>query len=78
MSEQPYGPGALCDDCGHMAARHDESGCHGVNPEVGCQYGGRGTHNRPQRCKGMLWQGTRWPRPWLPAPDGLTTKGITA
>lgn len=62
--EQPYGPGALCGDCGHMAFRHDEDGCHGVDPEVGCRFGGRGTEKNPKQCKGMLWMGVRWAKPW--------------
>lgn len=53
----PYGPGAFCDECGHFAARHDPEGCSGV----------RG----PCKCGGMLWEGLRWPRPWLMAPEGL-------
>lgn len=53
----PYGPGAFCDGCGHFAARHDQNGCSGV-------YG-------PCKCKAMLWEGHRWPRPWLAAPEGL-------
>jgi hypothetical protein len=57
LPEQPYGPGAMCDDCGHFAGRHNEDGCPGINN--GCD------------CAGMLWLGTRWPRPWLPAPEGL-------
>jgi hypothetical protein len=56
--EQPYGPGAMCDECGHFAGRHDEDGCTGVS--------------KPCTCAGMLWLGTRWPRPWLPAPEGLS------
>jgi hypothetical protein len=67
-----YGPGAMCDDCGHFAARHDESGCHGVVFAVGCRLGDGGTEAEPRACPGMLWMGKRWPRPWLPAPDGLT------
>jgi hypothetical protein len=57
--EQPYGPGAICDDCGHFAERHDPQGCHFPRPDAACC------------CAGMLWLGTRWPRPWLPAPEGL-------
>lgn len=59
MTEQPYGPGAICDECGHFAARHDEDGCHGVDPAKGCRFG-----KRRKPCKGMMWQGTRWLRPW--------------
>lgn len=54
---QPYGPGAICEECGHFSGRHDEDGCPGVLNACA--------------CKGMLWLGTRWPRPWLPAPEGL-------
>lgn len=60
---QPYGPGAFCDECGHFAARHDQEGCSGVP--------GSGPGRGPCKCAGMLWGGTRWPRPWLAAPDGL-------
>lgn len=59
--EQPYGPGAICEACGHFAERHAPapSGCGGIK---GCD------------CTAMLWQGVRWPRPWLPAPDGLVAR----
>jgi hypothetical protein len=56
--EQPYGPGAICEDCGHFGGRHDENGCD-------AKWAG------PCNCAGMLWLGHRWPRPWLPAPEGL-------
>lgn len=65
MESQPYGPGAICDDCGHFAGRHNEKGC---NTEDLVRSGIR---KEPCDCKGMLWLGTRWPRPWLPAPEGL-------
>lgn len=55
--EQPYGPGAICEECGHFAGRHDPDGCPGVL--------------RDCACRGMLWRKVRWPRPWLAAPDGL-------
>lgn len=60
MSEpvQPYGPGALCETCGHFAGRHDQDGCGGFP-------------NKPCRCTVMLWCKVAWPRPWLAAPDGL-------
>jgi hypothetical protein len=57
--EQPYGPGAICAQCGHFAGRHDQTGCSGVKKT--CD------------CVGMLWMGLRWPRPWLPAPEGMMT-----
>lgn len=53
----PYGPGAFCDECGHFAARHDPNGC--------------SWPDHPCPCKGMLWGGYRWYRPWLDAPEGL-------
>lgn len=61
--EQPYGPGAICDRCGHFASRHDQDGCRGVTR--GCAYG----------CadKPFLWRGAEWPRPWLPTPEGLVS-----
>jgi hypothetical protein len=62
--EQPYGPGALCGDCGHIAARHGEDGCSGVFPERGCQFGDGGTEKRPKKCVAFLWNGVRWYRPW--------------
>jgi hypothetical protein len=55
--EQPYGPGAICEDCGHFAGRHREQGCPGVSGH--CD------------CPAMQWLGVRWPRPWLSAPEGL-------
>ena len=60
--EQPYGPGAMCDTCGHFAARHDEVGCHFDRkpPQTDCG------------CAVMRWLGVEWPRPWLPAPAGLS------
>jgi hypothetical protein len=57
---QPYGPGAFCDDCGHFAGRHDPGGCSGVS--------------EPCPCLAMLWRGYRWPRPWLPAPEGTKSE----
>lgn len=53
---QPYSPGALCETCGHFAGRHGPEGCLWID---GCL------------CKAMLWLDVRWPRPWLPAPEGL-------
>ena len=63
VSAAPEQPpiGGFCDDCGHFAARHDELGCHFPRPAT-----------NPCDCAGMQWQGVRWPRPWMPAPDGLT------
>jgi hypothetical protein len=58
--EQPYGPGALCEECGHFACRHNPEGCQFPRPA-----------DDPCRCSGMLWHGVRWPRPWLAAPAGL-------
>jgi hypothetical protein len=60
MSEesQPYGPGAVCETCGHFAERHDADGCHW--PDRHCD------------CRVMRWEAVSWPRPWLPAPEGLT------
>jgi hypothetical protein len=63
-----YGPGAICDTCGHFAAHHDEHGCHGVTQPKGCVYGIDG-----QPCGVFRWQGRDWPRPWLPEPEGLAT-----
>jgi hypothetical protein len=62
----PYGPGAICDDCGHFAARHDEEGCHGV-PEIGraCTHGGGENTGKP--CTAMLWRGIRWLNPGIRA-----------
>lgn len=54
---QPYGPGAICEQCGHFAGRHNSDGCQW--PSRKCS------------CAGMLWLGVRWPRPWLAAPEGL-------
>jgi len=63
--ERPYGPGAICDTCGHMAGRHDEKGCAGMNLDYDC-------HCAPRHkdCKVMRWAGVDWPRPWLPYPEG--------
>jgi hypothetical protein len=54
---QPYGSGAFCEACGHFAGRHGAEGC--------------AWPNKPCPCTAMLWLGYRWPRPWLPAPEGL-------
>lgn len=56
-SEQPP-IGGFCEECGHFAGRHGVDGCTGIE--------------NPCACTGMLWQGVRWPRPWLAAPEGLT------
>ena len=53
--------GGFCDRCGHMAVRHDQDGCQFPRPA-----------DNPCKCRGMRWLGKTWPRPWLPAPDGLT------
>jgi len=47
-----------------MAFRHDETGCHGVFPERGCQFGSRGTEKNPHKCSAFLWNGVRWKKPW--------------
>lgn len=59
IPEQPP-IGGFCDTCGHYAARHDESGCHGTDPAKGCVYGDK--QGRP--CTVMRWAGVDWPRPW--------------
>lgn len=56
--QRPYGPGAFCDGCGHFASRHGPEGCMGFP-------------DKPCRCPSMLWNGYRWPRPWLGPPEGL-------
>lgn len=58
--------GGFCDGCGHFAGRHDEQGCHfdRPDPEPDCA------------CPALRWQGRDWPRPWLPAPDGLRTEPL--
>lgn len=50
--------GGFCGRCGHFAARHDEEGCAFPSEE-------------PCPCRVMQWDGYQWPRPWLPAPEGL-------
>jgi hypothetical protein len=64
--EQPYGPGGICDDCGHFAGRHGPDGCDTSDLVA------KGIRKKPCSCKGMLWLDVRWPRPWLPAPEGMT------
>jgi hypothetical protein len=56
--EQPP-PGGMCDTCGHFALRHYERGCNFPRPK-----------ERPCNCKVFVWQGNRWPRPWLAAASG--------
>lgn len=68
--EQPYGPGAFCEDCGHFACRHDMEGCSFPREWRGGERSPTETF-KDCHCEAMLWQGVRWPRPWLPAPDGL-------
>lgn len=51
MSEPapPYGPGAICEECGHFAGRHGDGDCQFPRePGHGC------------RCAGLLWLGVRW------------------
>lgn len=67
MPEQPP-IGGTCEDCGHYAGRH--GGFH-VNGGAGCAFP-RADPDNPCDCTGMVWQGVVWPRPWLPAPEGLT------
>jgi hypothetical protein len=75
MSEQPYGPGAICSNCGHWAHRHGPEVREGKRGRLpGCDVSdliAKGIADKPCRCRGMLWDGQRWPRPWLPAPEGL-------
>ena len=58
LTEQPP-IGGFCDTCGHFAGRHGPDGCGFPKPSGPCP------------CLVMTWQGTAWPRPWLPAPDGM-------
>lgn len=58
-------PGGTCDECGHYAARHDEKGCHFPRPP----------ETSPCTCQAMVYAGVTWPRPWLPAPEGLRADG---
>lgn len=44
----PYGPGAICEECGHFAGRHGESSCLFPPEAPLC------------RCAGLLWLGHRW------------------
>lgn len=73
--EQPYGPGAMCDDCGHFAMRHGPEVRQGKKNKLpGCDTRdlvNAGIRDKPCPCRGMLWLGVRWPRPELPAPEGL-------
>lgn len=62
-AEQPP-IGGFCDTCGHYAARHDEGGCHGTDPQVGCRFGKGATKKNPIPCSVMMWDGVAWPRPW--------------
>lgn len=59
-TEQPI-IGGTCETCGHFAGRHNETGCQFPRPAA-----------NPCTCKVMRWNATDWPRPWLPAPDGLS------
>ena len=72
------GPGALCDDCGHFAARHRGMGCNGID-----------TNGCTGHCQGMLRRGHRFEMngpagPVLPRPrdgslqdtDGLYEKSF--
>lgn len=64
--KEVYGPGGICETCGHFAGRHDEEGCRGMKDDYDC-------HCAPKKrdCKVFRWVGQDWPRPWLPAPEGL-------
>lgn len=50
--QPPYGPGALCEDCGHFAGRHSNLVCH-FPPESR-------RSRQPCDCAGMLWGDLRW------------------
>jgi hypothetical protein len=63
--EQPYGPGAVCDDCGHWAARHNSQGCDTTDLVA------RGIRKKPCDCPAFLWKGTRWSEP--SRPDGIAS-----
>lgn len=54
--------GSFCDDCGHFAGRHAPEGCGWSEAPGSC------------RCSVMQWLGYQWPRPWLPAPEGLRSE----
>jgi hypothetical protein len=69
--------GGICDECGHFAGRHDEAGCHGVDPAKGCRFGEGSSQEVYVACDGMKWQGRTWPRPWLPYPEGLQKETVT-
>jgi len=43
------GPGAICGDCGHFAARHQDDGCPGMDGD-GCRF----------NCGGFQWHGYRF------------------
>lgn len=51
----PYGPGAICEECGHFAGRHGVAGCE--FPAESRSGEDRGT---PCGCSGLLWLGHRW------------------
>lgn len=63
--EQPYGPGAICEDCGHWAHRHGPAGCDTADLIDA------GIRTEPCSCRGFLWLGQRWADPSKPAPIGL-------
>lgn len=50
--------GSFCGRCGHFAGRHGLDGCAFPSDE-------------PCTCRVMQWDGYQWPRPWLPAMEGL-------
>ena len=53
--EPPYGPGAICEDCGHFAGRHAGLGC--LFPPESRFPPHRG---QPCPCRGMQWGGLRF------------------
>src|SRR5690348_9617743 len=61
--EPPYGPGAICEDCGHWAGRHDSDGCHCDDLIE------KGIISEPCPRPAMLWNGERWADPSLPSHD---------
>lgn len=73
LPEQPA-PLGICATCGHFAIRHGPDGCTGVpsaaGTDVPCRYGA-GDDGPEIPCTMFMWNGNAWPRPWMPAPEGL-------
>jgi murein endopeptidase len=62
---------SYCETCGHLSTHHDEAGCSMNSRLPAVERQSTVPVPDPCDCAVMSWFGREWPRPWLPAPEGL-------